>query len=67
MHLQVKEACRKASEAELVAKNRLLQMNCKLDIQSRIMVQSPYISNICFFHLKLYVLFNVKPLKIKFA
>ncbi|XP_023514502.1 uncharacterized protein LOC111778760 isoform X2 [Cucurbita pepo subsp. pepo] len=34
---KVKEACRKASEAELVAKNRLLQMNCKLDIQSRIM------------------------------
>ncbi|KAG7025965.1 hypothetical protein SDJN02_12463, partial [Cucurbita argyrosperma subsp. argyrosperma] len=34
---KVKEACRKASEAELVAKDRLLQMNCKLDIQSRIM------------------------------
>ncbi|KAG6593641.1 hypothetical protein SDJN03_13117, partial [Cucurbita argyrosperma subsp. sororia] len=39
---KVKEACRKASEAELVAKDRLLQMNCKLDIQSRIMVHSIY-------------------------
>ncbi|XP_023000091.1 uncharacterized protein LOC111494390 isoform X2 [Cucurbita maxima] len=34
---KVKEACRKASEAELVAKDRLQQMNCKLDIHSRIM------------------------------
>lgn len=35
---QVKEACRKASEAELTAKDRLQQMNYELNIHCRITV-----------------------------
>lgn len=48
--LQVKEACKKASEAELIAKDRLLQMNYELGIHCRITV----------FHLKVVEVFYLQ-------